>query len=165
MAICGRSCPWLLQRIYETYMKFLSKFSLLLLALLSIPAFAADGKWTEGFGQGNYEYFIDDQGWRLHIGCPTQNGSADAYSSVSVYRIVDNAPAKAFSLTVGGMTFEGPFEANSRAGDSNFLAVLQGLRKGDAVVKLGSKSLTYPKSNAAKVLPVYGKKFQCNFDM
>lgn len=165
MAISGQSHSRLLQRIYEIYMKLLSKFTPVLLALLSIPAFAADGKWTEGFGQGNYEYFIDDQGWRLHIGCPTQNGSADAYSSVSVYRIVDNAPAKVFSLTVGGMTFEGPFEANSRAGDSNFLAVLQNLRKGDAVVTLGAKSLTYPKSNAAKVLPVYGKMFVCNLDM
>jgi len=146
-------------------MKSLLKLTLMCLTVVSLPAFAADGKWTEGFGQGNYEYFIDDQGWRLHIGCPTQNGSADAYSSVSVYRIVDNAPAKVFSLTVGGITFEGPFEANSRVGDSNFLALLQNLRKGEAVVKLGAKSLTYPKSNAAKVLPVYGKKFVCNLDM
>lgn len=146
-------------------MKHVSQLVLALLTLSSLPVFAADGKWTEGFGQGNFEYFIDDQGWRLHIGCPTEQGSADARSSVSVYRIVDNAPVKAFTLTVGGITFEGPFEANSRAGDSNFLAVLQGLRKGDAVVKLGAKSLTYPKSNATKVLPVYGKKFVCNLDM
>lgn len=138
----------------------------MLATLLSIPAFAAEGKWTEGFGQGNLEYFIDDQGWRLHIGCPTQNGSANANSSVSVYRIVDDAQAKAFSLKVGGITFDGPFEANSRVGDNNFLALLEALRKGDAVVKLGAKSLTYPKSNAAKVLPVYGKKgFVCNLDM
>lgn len=146
-------------------MKHVSHLVLALLTLLSLPVFAADGKWTEGFGQGNLEYFIDDQGWRLHIGCPTDQGSAEARSSVSVYRIVDNAPAKAFSLTVGGITFDGPFEANSRVGDNNFLALLQALRKGDAVVKLGTKSLTFPKSNAAKVLPVYGKKFQCNLDM
>lgn len=150
-------------------MKHVSHLVLALLTLLSLsslPAFAADGKWTEGFGQGDFEYFIDDQGWRLHIGCPTDKGSAGEPSSVSVYRIVDNAPAKAFSLTVGGITFDGPFETKSRVGVNNFLALLQALRKGDAVVKLGAKSLTYPKSNAAKILPVYGKKgFLCNLDM
>ena len=41
------------------------------LALLCSPAFSAEGRWTEGFGQGNLEYFIDKQGFRLYIGCPT----------------------------------------------------------------------------------------------
>lgn len=128
-------------------------------------AHAADGKWTEGYGQGNLEYFIDNQGWRLHIGCPTQDGSADSVSGVSVYRIADNAQAKSFALTVGGISYEGPFEASSRVGDNNFLSLLQGLRKSDVVVKIGAKSLGFPKSNAATVLPVHGKKFRCNLSM
>jgi hypothetical protein len=48
----------------------------------STSAFAAQDKWTESFGQGNLEYFIDKGNTRLYIGCPTQEGSAEAKSSV-----------------------------------------------------------------------------------
>ena len=41
----------------------------MLCVLFCIPALAAEGRWTEGFGQGNLEYFIDKQGLRLYIGC------------------------------------------------------------------------------------------------
>lgn len=29
-------------------------------------------------------------------------------------------------------------------------------------VKVGTKVVKFPKSNAAKVIPAYGKKFECN---
>jgi len=134
--------------------------------ILCAPTLAAEGRWTEGYGQGNLEYFIDIQGVRLYIGCPTQDGSADSTSSVSLYQVSNHVEAKQFSLTVNGITYQGPFEANSRVGTNNFVSLLEGLQKGDAVVRVGNKSITYPKSNAAKILPIYGgkgsKKFNCN---
>lgn len=33
--------------------------ALLASAALTAPTFAVEGRWTEGFGQGNLEYFID----------------------------------------------------------------------------------------------------------
>ena len=131
-----------------------------LLATLAVAAPAADGRWMEGFAQGNLEYFIDVQGMRLYIGCPTQE---DTTSSVSLMSVVSSQEVKNFTLKVGGHTFEGPFEADSRVGDNNFVALLNELRKGDAVASYGGKTITFPKSNAAKVLPVFGKKdFVCN---
>jgi len=41
-------------------------------AVACANSFAAQGRWTEGFGQGNLEYFIDQDGFRLYIGCPTR---------------------------------------------------------------------------------------------
>lgn len=140
-----------------------SAISIIVLACFGAPAIAADGRWTEGFGQGNLEYFIDSKGVRLLIGCPTKDGNADAPSSISLYRISDNAPATQFSLSVAGVTYDGPFETGSRVQDNNFISLLENLRKGDAVVKVGGKTLTFPKSNVAKVVPVFGKKgFSCN---
>ena len=131
-------------------------------AILCIPALAAEGRWTEGFGQGNLEYFIDVQGMRLLIGCPTQEGSADAPSSINLQRVSDGVSSKQFSILANGITYDAPFSADSRVGANNFLSLLAGLRKGDAIVKLGNKSITFPRSNAAKVIPVHGKGFSCN---
>ena len=136
--------------------------ALLASAALTAPTFAAEGRWTEGFGQGNLEYFIDSQGLRLHIGCPTKDGSADAPSSVSLQRLSDHRDFTSFTLTVKGATFDGPFDAESRVGTNNFLALIKALRQDDATVKVGSKVVKFPKSNAAKVIPAYGKKFECN---
>jgi hypothetical protein len=126
------------------------------------PVIASEGKWTEGFGQGNLEYFIEKQGLRLNIGCPTQEGSADASSSVTLSRASDGKELSNFTITANGLTFEGPIEANSRVGTNNFLGLLEAIRKDDASVKVGNKKIIFPKSNSSKVLPVYGKKFQCN---
>lgn len=134
----------------------------LLALLLSTSTLAAEGRWTEGFGQGNLEYFIDAQGLRLYIGCPTKDGSADASSSVSLQRLSDHRDFTSFTLTVKGATFDGPFDAESRVGTNNFLALLKALRQDDATVKVGTKVVKFPKSNAAKVIPAYGKKFECN---
>lgn len=125
--------------------------------------FAAEGRWTEGVGQGNLEYFIDQDGIRLLIGCPTQDGSADFPSSVSLTQLSNSGDIQKFTIEVNGISYDGPFSADSRVGDNNFLSLLEGIRKsGSVVVKYGTKSIKFPKSNAAKVIPVYGKNFSCN---
>ncbi len=134
----------------------------LLFAASAASAIAAQGRWTEGFGQGNLEYFIDQDGFRLLIACPTQDGSADAPSGVSLQQLSNSRDVPKFTLSAAGISFDGPFDASSRVGDNNFLALLEGLRKGDAVVKANGKTIRFARSNAAKVLPVYGKKFACN---
>ncbi len=134
-------------------------------SLLCAFTFAADGRWTEGPGQGNLEYFIDVQGVRLYIGCPTKDGSADLPSSVSLENLSNGAAFKKFKIQVGGMTFDGPFSADSRVGENNFIALLDELRKADAIVNVAGKLIKFPKSNALKVLPSFGKKgFSCNLD-
>ncbi|MFZ6745964.1 hypothetical protein ACO0LC_22290 [Undibacterium sp. JH2W] len=69
---------------------------------------------------------------------------------------------KQFTISVNSISFDGPFDADSRVGTQNFLSLLAGLRKGDTVVKAGNKTMTFPKSNAAKIVPAYGKGFSCN---
>lgn len=105
-----------------------------LLATLGLAAPAAEGRWSQGFGQGNLEYFIDAKGMRLHIGCPTQEGSADAASSVTLVSAASSHEVKKFTVKVGGHAFEGPFTADSRVGENNFIALLNDLCKGDAAV-------------------------------
>ena len=96
---------------------------------------------------------------RLYIGCPT---GAEAYASVALLTATTQKEVGKFAIRVAGRAYDGPFEADSRAGASNFMSLLADLRKADAVVVYGGKTVTFPKSNAAKVLPVYGKKFHCN---
>ena len=133
------------------------------IAILCGPVHAAEGRWTEGFGQGNLEYFIDKQGYRLNIGCPTADGSDEASSSVSLSKLRDSSEVSAFTLTAHGITYSAPFSTGSRVGDNNFLSLLDSVRKGDATVKFGKTTIVFPKSNAAKVVPVYGtKNFACN---
>lgn len=121
-----------------------------------------DAQWSEGFGQGNLEYFIDKDGVRIYIACPTQDGSPDAQSGVSLYQLSNDANFEKFTIDVNGHSYDGPFSADSRVGDNNFLSLLEDLRKGNAVVKLNGKTIIFPKSNAANVLPVHGEKFSCN---
>jgi hypothetical protein len=137
-------------------------FAFGLLAIGGTDAIAREGAWTQGFGQGNLEYFIDAKGWRLYIGCPTQDGSADATSSVSLIALANDKSANKFSIRVGGNVYEGPFEADSRVGANNFTSLLEDLRKSDATVQYGRTQITFPKSNVAKVVPVYGKGLKCN---
>lgn len=133
-----------------------------LCASLCLPVLAAEGNWNEGFGQGNLEYFIDQQGMRLYLGCPTQDGDASAPSSVSLSQVKNGTQAKKFTIRAGGNTYEGPFDAGSRVGENNFLSLIENLKQSDAVVKVGNRSITFPKSNAASVLPGGKKKMQCN---
>lgn len=144
-------------------MNQITKNLIIISFLISTSAIAATGKWTEGFGQGNLEYFIDNQGYRLYIGCPTQDGSANMSSYVSLSNISDSSEVSSFTIKVDGITFDGPFEANSRVGENNFIALLEALHKGNAVVQFGKTKITYPKSNAKKVIPLFGQKsFSCN---
>lgn len=130
--------------------------------LLPLALSAAEGRWTQGFGQGNLEYFIDAQGVRLYIHCPTENGSADVASSVSLTG-PDGREVTKFELRVGGNVYAGPFDADSRAGANNFTSLLGDLRRSDAVVSFGGKKVTFPKSNVAQVVPVFGSRnFSCN---
>ncbi|MBW3500057.1 hypothetical protein [Janthinobacterium sp. NKUCC08_JDC] len=137
----------------------------LAVTIICVNSFAAQGRWTEGFGQGNLEYFIDQDGMRLYIGCPTQDGSAESQSSVSLSQLNNNKEVEKFTVDVNGVSYDGPFSADSRAGDNNFISLLENLRKGNAVVKFNGKAIKIPKSNAAKIIPVYGKKFSCNLSM
>lgn len=144
-------------------MKQLTKIGLgIALATACMSSIAAQGRWMEGYGQGNIEYFIDQVGMRLYIGCPTQDGSADSQSGVSLYQISNDEEVKKFTINVNGISYEGPFSADSRVGDNNFLSLLENLRKADALVKYNEKSIKFPKSNAAQIIPAYGKKFSCN---
>lgn len=133
-----------------------------LLVVFSTGAIGAEGRWTEGFGQGNLEYFIDARGWRLYIGCPTQDGSADAFSSVEMISTATDRHAPKFTIRVGGNVYDGPIDAQSRAGSGAFRSLLSDLRRTDAVVLVGNATVTFSKSNVAKVVPVYGKGFSCN---
>jgi len=134
----------------------------LVFAAVFFNSFAVQGRWTEGYGQGNLEYFIDQDGMRLYIGCPTKDGSENSQSSISLSQLSNSKEVQKFSIDVNGVSYGGPFSADSRVGDNNFLSLLENLRKGDAVVKFGGKSIKFLKSNAAKVIPTYGKKFSCN---
>lgn len=130
--------------------------------ILSEPVAAAKGQWKEGFGQGNLEYFIDQEGVRLYIGCPTKDGSADANSDVSLHQLSSDKDITNFTIDVNGNSYEGPFDAGSRVGENNFISLLEDLRKGDAVVKFDGKSVRFSKGNVADVVPVFGEKFECN---
>lgn len=137
----------------------------LMFSIFSMSTLAAEGKWTEGFGQGDFEYFIDKNNTRLYISCPTQNGSANAMSEVRLLQISDEKHIEKFSLVVNGIIFEGPFSTDSRVGDNNFIALLEALHKGNVIAKFNGKTLTFPKSNAAKIVPVFGKNLECNLSM
>lgn len=126
------------------------------------PAFAAEGRWVEGFGQGNLEYFQDQDGIRLYIACPTQDGSSDLPSYVSLTRLQDDTDIEAFTLSVNGESYDGPFSADSRVGENNFLSLLESLRKDHVTVNFNGQSVVFKKSNAVDVLPVYGENFHCN---
>ena len=66
------------------------------------------------------------------------------------------------AIDVATPVYEGPFDADSRVGANNFTSLLEDLRKSDAVVKNGRTEITFPKSNVAKVVPIYGKGLKCN---
>ena len=140
-----------------------ARLALGLLAItVSFTALAADGRWTRGFGQGNLEYFMEAKGMRLYIGCPTQDGSADAFANVSLYAVETQKEVPAFTVKVNGNTYRGPFEAGSRVDSDNFRSLLEDLRSADAVVRFGKKSITFPKANADKVIPATGTVLPCN---
>ena len=94
--------------------------SLVLVGLLSVVGLAKSAQdiWIESFGQGNIEYFIDNQTAQLHISCPTSSSLVEAKSNVSL--IINGKQAPKFELIVGFYSFDVPFDANSRLGSENF---------------------------------------------
>lgn len=136
-------------------------FGIIFAAVFS-NGFAAQGRWTEGVGQGNLEYFIDQGDFRLRIDCPTQDGSSESQSGVSLSKISSDQEIENFTIYVNGTFYEAPFVADSRSGDNAFLSLLADLRKGDVTVKIKEKSIKFPRSNAAKIIPIHGKNFECN---
>lgn len=132
----------------------------LILSLSCATAFGAQDKWTEGYGQGNLEYFIDKGNMRLYIGCPTKEGNSEGESSVSL--LENDQEIKAFTIEANGISYEAPFSANSRVGDNNFLSLIDSLRRTDATIIYNGKTIKFPKNNAKKVLPVHGKNLECN---
>lgn len=125
---------------------------------------AAEGKWTEGFGQGDLEYSIESNGLKLNIDCPTENGSADRSSSMSAS--LKGKDLAKFQIQVNGNTYEGPIDTSSRVGTNNFIAMLADFKKADARVIAKGVDQTFGKSSAVSVLPTYGKKgFQCNLEV
>jgi len=123
-------------------------------------------KWVEGFAQGNFEYSINfnDHNVRLTINCPTEEGNSESHSDVALYNIDTSNPISKFSINVNGVTCEGPFVANTRNGTNDFLSLLEALRENNAILNFNGVKVIIPKSNANKVLPIYGKKFDCNLD-
>lgn len=142
-------------------MKFGKILALILTFVISTYADATEGKWVKGFGQGNFEFFIEQSGARLYISCPTQNSGSDSASDITVEYKGKNV--KTFSISAGGNTYDSPIVADSRVGSSNFESLWKGLRQTDAVVKFGNTNIIFPKSNAKNVLDAKGPiNFGCN---
>lgn len=144
-------------------MMMVKKLSMsLVLALTCASALAKPVAWREDFGQGNLDYSIDKAGYSLDVGCPTSDGMADALPSVFLLKTSTDRQVTKFTIRANGNTYDGPLDVRSRLDQRIFLSLLDSLRRSDAVVTFGNKTIVYPKSNAAAVLPVYGKKFPCN---
>lgn len=142
----------------------LFKYILLIAAtMITNLSLAADGKWNEGFAQGDLEYSIEKNGLKIYIDCPTENGSSDRSSSLSVsFKGKDLAK---FRIQVNGNTYEGPIETSSRVGANNFTSLLTDLKKSDAMIQVNGMEYLFSKSTAG-VLPTYGKKgFACNLEV
>jgi hypothetical protein len=145
----------------ENIMKSFKLLVVLFLIFFTFNSFATEGKWIQGYEQGNYEYFTDKGTARLYIGCPTKEGSATRPSSVQLE--VNGKDINTFKLEVGGNTFDGPFKTGSRVNDNNFTTLIDNLRQTDVKVTFGKTVIVFPKSNAAKVVPTFmSGKLQCN---
>lgn len=121
-------------------------------------AHAVEGRWIEGFSQGNYEFFVDKQDMRLYLGCRTEEGSS---SYVALSQIDRGLDVPRFQIKVDGMTFDAPFETASRVGSSNFHALMQALRKAPATVTYQGKTTVFPVTGAAKAIPAGVKATVC----
>lgn len=116
-----------------------------------LTALTAGGKWTQDVSKNDLEYFIEAKGMRLCIKHPAQNGSADALGNIALYAADTQKEVSAFTVTVGSNTYHAPFEAGSSVGNDNFSALLQDLlHEGDAVVRFGGETITFPEAVAVK---------------
>lgn len=133
----------------------------ILMATLAAPAVAEEGRWSAGGGQGDLEFFIDQGGMRFFIACPTAKGQADLASAVTLH-YNDMSEVEAFSVSVNGVSVDGPINADSAAGVGHFTRLVENLRQADAVLRYGDTTLRLPRANAAELLPAPGKDFPCN---
>lgn len=121
-------------------------------------------EWVTGFGQGNLEYFIDNQGVTLYVGCPTQDGSSEQPSTIKLLRSDStDAEIESFQILVKGKSIDAPLEALSRVGVANFEYVYSALREADFAVVFNGRTVQFPLSNARTELPaVDSDEFACN---
>jgi hypothetical protein len=128
------------------------------LVCVPLPATAAEGRWVQGFGQGNLEFFVDAQGMRLYLGCMTAEGSQ---SFVSLSATAGGPDVAQFEIKVAGLKFSAPFETASRVGSNNYLALLEALRKAPATVTYQGRSITFASTGAAQAIPAGAKATVC----
>jgi hypothetical protein len=146
-------------------MPLLPKVVLMLaLGATCLPALSAEGKWMQQGAQGTREFFIDKQGYRLLVICPTVSDLSEARSAVSLVKMSDGSDVGEFTIKVGKTSVPGNIEASNRLGDSTFLDALRILRNGDALISFGKQSITFGKSNAADILPSSASKLMCKLD-
>lgn len=136
---------------------------LLATVLLAIgaQASASGNSWSQGYGQGNYEFFADSKGLRLYIACHTGDGSPDARSSVSLLDAKTGKSLGDFKLILPRMTVSGPLTIDSNAEESTYFALLEGLRKNDATVQYRGQTVVFPKTGADKAIPAGPKATVC----
>lgn len=122
------------------------------------PTWAAEGRWTHGFGQGNHEYFVDKGNLRLYVSCLTGEDSA---SSITLIDIPSGREISAFRVKVGGQSWDGPIQGGSRVGADNYFSLLEALRKGPATVTFAGKTVVFAANGAAQIIPAGRKATMC----
>lgn len=131
----------------------LASLILILIAALGLAApasHAAEGRWTQAQGQGLTEFFVDAQGMRLYITCNKRSGSQSTVSLTNVQTLQD---VPSFRLQVAGTTVDGPLDTGSSVGMDNYKYLLQALRTSDVAASFAGKTVRFPKTGAAQVLP------------
>lgn len=121
----------------------------LLLVAVGASASAADNAWSQGYAQGNYEFFADANGLRLYIACPTSEG---AHSSVSLLDSKTNKDLGDFKISLPRMQVDGPLKIDSNVEENNYFALLEQLRQNDATVTYQGKKVVFPKKGADKAI-------------
>lgn len=131
--------------------------------VLSISsAFAKDNTWTEGFGQGTTEYFINNNEITLLISCTDKDDENAPESSVVVFNNKTNKKGKGIYIDVNNNKYSLPLVAGSRVDVNNFIQLLEDLRKNDFSLNSSSGSLSFKKNASNKIIPKFGSKnFTC----
>lgn len=130
------------------------------LSSVCMMASATEGKWVQGFGQGDIEYFIDKGNARLYIECPAEESNNGGDSTVSLF--VNDKNVDHFKVIVAGNTYDGPFKTGPRYATNAFVQLIKDLNEGDAKVVYGKTTVIFPKSNVKSVLHTYmSGKFGC----
>lgn len=90
-------------------------------------AFGEVGQWSEGFGQGNFEYVgVVNKNTNLYIACNSGDNS-------SMTLTVNGKESDGFTLIVDGKEIDAAYETESRVGSDNFKYALEKMRKAKSV--------------------------------